>query len=78
MLRLKKESQVVLKYIHFICWKREEAPQSGKQSPGLGLEELRAVRLRHLCVSLVLLSSFILCLCVLLVLCFPLVRNCQI
>ena len=43
MLRLKKESQVVLKYIHFICWKREEAPQSGKQSPGLGLKELRAV-----------------------------------
>lgn len=38
----------MLKYVHFICWKREKAPQSGKQSPGLGLEELRAVRLRHL------------------------------
>lgn len=48
MLRLKKESQVVLKYIHFICWKREKAPQSGRPNPGLGAEALRAVRFRRL------------------------------
>lgn len=58
VLRL-KESQAVLKYIHFICWKREKyihficwkrekAPQSGKQNPALGAEELRAVRFRRL------------------------------
>lgn len=47
VLRL-KESQAVLKYIYFICWKRKKAPQSGKQNPGLGAEELRAVRFRRL------------------------------